>query len=272
MKVKISDMMDYINDDSVKIQEKEIASVNRIKEATMKRIEKESSVTNFKPRKISRVGMIVAVLVLSMMFTGSVFAYLNWDGFANTSEMSKAEKEALLKDNVAFAVESVDAGGNVYYFDESGEEMMELSEEEAAAYEKEKMANKEQEVQESTKLVDVSTLTLVPNGITKVKIEKDGRFEDFALGNGYMVVFSPEDAEHYLLKKGNSVTISLNANDECILECGMIKEGKVIEEKTEKNQYHEYSFEITKEGNYNFYVMYYSADKSIFTEGVLGIR
>ena len=54
MKVKISDMMDYITDDSVKIQEKEIASANRIKEATMKRIEKESSVTNFKTRKIER--------------------------------------------------------------------------------------------------------------------------------------------------------------------------------------------------------------------------
>lgn len=102
--------------------------------------------------------MIVGVLVLSMMFSGSVLSYLNWNGFANTSEMSKAEKEALLKDNVAFAVESV-------------------------------------------------------------------------------------DAEYYLLKNGNSVTVSLNANDECILECGMIKDG-----------------------NYNFYVMYYSADKSIFTE------
>ena len=99
MKVKISDMMDYITDDSVNIQEKEIASANRIKEATMKRIEKESSVTNFKTRKISRVGMLVAVLALSMMFTGGVFAQLKWNGFANTSEMSKSEKEALLKND-----------------------------------------------------------------------------------------------------------------------------------------------------------------------------
>ena len=105
-----------------------------------------------------------------------------------------------------------------------------------------------------------------------MKVDKDGQFDDFALGNGYMVVFFPEDAEHYLLKKGNSVTISLNANDECILECGLIKDGKVIEEKTEKNQYHEYSFEITKDGEYNFYVMYYSSDKSIFTECMLDIK
>ena len=215
---------------------------------------------------------IIAVLVLSMMFTGSVFAYLNWDGFANTSEMSKSEKEALLKNNVAFAGESVDSEGNVHYLDTNGKEVMVLTEKEAAEYERERVAIREQEVQESTQLVDVRTLTLVPNGITEVKVDKDGQFDDFALGNGYMVVLSPEDAEHYLLKKGNSVTISLNANDECILECGLIKDGKVIEEKTEKNQYHEYSFEITKEGNYNFYVMYYSADKSIFAECMLDVK
>lgn len=87
-----------------------------------------------------------------------------------------------------------------------------------------------------------------------------------------MVLLSPEDAKSYLLEKDNIVTISLNANDECILECGMIKEGKVIEEKTEKEQNHEYSFEITKDGDYNFYVMYYSSDKSIFTECTLDIK
>ena len=100
MKVRISDMMDCINDDSVSIQGNEIASIDRIKELTMRRIEKESNVTSLKPRKISRVGIIVAVLVVSMLFTGSVFAYITWEGYANTSEMSESEKEFFLKDSM----------------------------------------------------------------------------------------------------------------------------------------------------------------------------
>lgn len=272
LKVKISDMMDYINDDSVIIKEKEIASANRIKEATIKRIEKESNITSLKSRKISKAGMIVAVLALSMIFTGSVFAYIDWKGYANISEMSESEKEYFLKDSIAVAGELVDAEGNVHYLDASGNEVMVLSEEEAAKYEKEKLENMEKEVQESTQLVDVDTLSSVPNGITEVQVNKVGRFDDFALGNGHMVILTPEETAHYLLKKGNRVIISLEANDECYLECGMIHDGKVIETKTEKNQYHEYSFEITEEGNYNFYVMYYSVDKSIFTECVLEIK
>lgn len=272
LKVKISDMMDYINDDSVIIKEKEIASANRIKEATMKRIEKESNITSLKSRKISKAGMIVAVLALSMIFTGSVFAYIDWKGYANISEMSESEKEYFLKDSIAVAGELVDAEGNVHYLDASGNEVMVLSEEEAAKYEKEKLENMEKEVQESTQLVDVDTLSSVPNGITEVQVNKVGRFDDFALGNGHMVILTPEETAHYLLKKGNRVIISLEANDECYLECGMIHDGKVIATKTEKNQNHKYSFEITEEGNYNFYVMYYSVDKSIFTECVLDIK
>ena len=272
LKVKISDMMDYINDDSVKVNETEIVSVNRIKEATMRRIEKESKITNLKSRKISRAGMIVAALALSLMFTGSVFAYIEWTGYANISEMSESEKEYFSKDSIAVAGELIDAEGNVHYLDASGNEVMVLSKEEAAEYEKERLAKQEQKVQESTQLVDVSTLEVTPSGITEVKTDKDGRFDDFALGNGHMVVLMPAETEHYLLKKGNGVTISLNANDECYLECGVIKDGKVIEKKTEKNQYHEYSFEIAKEGNYNFYVMYYSVDKSIFTECMVEIK
>lgn len=272
MKVKISDMMDYITDDSVKIQEKEIASANRIKEATMKRIEKESSVTDFKTRNISRVGMLVAALALSMMFTGGVFAHLKWNGFANTSEMSKSEKEALLKNDVAFVGEIIDPEGNVHYLDANGKEVIVLSKEEAAIYEKEKMEKMEQEVQESTELVDVHTLPLVPSGITEVKVDKNGQFDDFALGVGHMIVLLPEDTKNYSLKKGNSVTISLNTDEECILQCGLIKDGKVIEETHEKKQNHKYSFEITEDGEYNFYIMYYSADKNIFTECVLDIK
>lgn len=272
MKVRISDMMDCINDDSVSIQGNEIASIDRIKELTMRRIEKESNVTSLKPRKISRVGIIVAVLVVSMLFTGSVFAYITWEGYANTSEMSESEKEFFLKDSIAVAGELVDSEGNVHYLDASGKETMVLSKEEAAAYEKERLENMEKEVQESTQLVDVGTLSSVPNGITEVQVNKVGRFDDFALGNGHMVILTPEETAHYLLKKGNRVIISLEANDECYVECGVINEGKVIETKTEKNQYHEYSFEITEEGNYNFYVMYYSVDKSIFTKCVIDIK
>lgn len=272
LKVKISDMMDYINDDSVKIYETEIVSVNRIKETTMRRIEKESNITNLKSRKISRAGMIVAVLALSMMFTGSVFAYINWTGYVNTSEMSKSEKEALLKNDIAFAGESIDPEGNVHYLDANGKEVMVLSKEEAVEYEKEKMEKMEQEVQESTELVDVHTLPLVPSGITEVKVDKNGQFDDFALGVGHMIVLLPEDTKNYSLKKGNSVTISLNADEECILECGLIKEGKVIEETHEKKQNHKYSFEITEDGGYNFYIMYYSADKNIFTKCMLDIK
>lgn len=48
--------------------------------------------------------------------------------------------------------------------------------------------------------------------------------------------------ERYSMRKGDVVTISLNADDTCILEFVMIKDGCVIETNTNRNNKHKCSF------------------------------
>lgn len=266
MKVKISDMMDHIQDASVDIREKEIASSGRIKEATMKRIKMESTATEHRLHKFPRVGVLVAVLLLSMLFAGTVFAYFKWNGFVFTSELSKAEKEALLADTYAYAFESIEPDGTVHYLDANGDEVMVLSAEEAAKYEQSREDAHLQKLRQSTSRLDVDKLEVIPSGIIEVFTDEQGKLDEFALGNGYIMILSPEDMQGYELKENDTVTISLSSNDECIVEFAMVREGEVLEAEHYKKKDFEQSFQIPADGTYNFYIEYYSADKSLFTD------
>lgn len=75
MEIKISDMMDHIQDDSVQIRTKEFTSPERIKEVTMATLHTQTK-THKLSHKASRVLMIAAALV--MILSISALAAFGW--------------------------------------------------------------------------------------------------------------------------------------------------------------------------------------------------
>lgn len=276
MKAKISDMMDHLDGISVDIRETDIASSERIKEATMKKIHDIKSMDSHgrrRRRKVFRAGLIAAVLVVCTLLSATAVAVSQWHGFASTAGMSKTEKDALLAEAAtAGAMQMVGPDGTVHYLDQNGNELFTLTAEEAAEYEIDRRRAHDQAVRESTDLVDVDTFSLLPNGITELSTNSDGQFADFALGNGYMVLLHPENADGYSLTAGDQVTITLDSNDECFLQIGAVKDGIALEGETVKAQNHEYFLEISEDGVYCFYIKYFSASASSFTNCTLHIQ
>ncbi len=268
MKTKISDMMNCLEDSTVNIREMEVASIPNIKDATLQKIKKESTTATPQKRKFPKVGIPVAALASTFLVAGTVAAHFDWNGFAYLSNLSQSEQDALAQESHA-CMSFTDTEGNVHYFDANGNETKVLSAEEASAQALKAKEERGSRLRESTELVDIDTLSLLPSGITEMTTDALGQFENFALGNGYMVLLKPENQESYSLKKGDTVLIALNDEEECILEYGMIKDGVVIETGSVKMQKHLYSFEIPEDGAYNFYIMYYSANMGIFTDCTL---
>ena len=266
MKIKISDMMDHVENTPVEIREKDIASAELIKEATMKKIHERSSQTHV-VRKISKAGMIAAVMVAILSISVAAAAVIKWGGFAFTDGMTNAEKNALIEEvSQLGCTEYEDKNGYVHYLDENGEEVLVLSAKEAAKYEREIQEAKEQAVCESTTLVDASTMPLIPHVITELAVDANGRFAECALGNGSMILLHPAEKNGFDLEAGDVVTAELVANDKCILEFGQFKDGIFVDAETASAQQHSYTFVIEESGSYCFYVEYYSAAASAFTD------
>ena len=92
MKKKISDMMDYIQDDSVN-QIKNIASSQKILEATRSKLHTDRKIhdtDNIIPRPVRRfsAALIAAVLILSLSVTA--FAYVGFVAYENPVAMLNA--------------------------------------------------------------------------------------------------------------------------------------------------------------------------------------
>ena len=266
MKINISDMMDHTDCIPVKMQEKEIISTDRIKRETLKKIHSNAPTARL-TGKIPKTGIAVALLALCISTTAAAGVVMRWTGFAYTEDLSTAEKETLMKDaSTGYAGEMVnELDGSVHYLDENGNEILILSAEEAADYESAKRKADQQAVQESTSLVDVTTLPLFPNGLTEVETDSDGQFADFMLGNGHMILLHPDGADGYRLNAGDIVTIQLEANDKCGLGFDVFQEGSFLSEEVFLAAQHSYTFTAPEDGLYNFSVMYYSVAASIFT-------
>lgn len=264
MKMRISDLMDSIEDLPVPVQEQGRFSAENIKRKTLNKIHSSPSKRRFFGR-VSRTGLIAAVLAAVFCATAAAAA-ICWGGFAFTGGMGEEEKDAILWEASQGTVDAEEAAdGTVTYFDAEGNAVLTLSPEEAAEYERERSAAADQAVCESTNLVDLSTMPFLPNGVTEVVVGKNGAFADLALGNGHAILLRPEKGDGFLLKAGDQVTLTLTANDICILEFGQFRDGIYDGAETETAREHSYTFSIDENGLYCFYVQYLSAAASNFT-------
>ena len=256
-------MMDHIQDDCVPIQIKTIASCENINEATMKKLHDKPKTTK-RTLKASRLVLIAALIVLALSVTVSAAVKRHASDFTLTGGMSDAEIKEMIRDasRGTWAVQETD--GTMHYYDSDGNETMVLSKEEAEAYERAKQAQREQTVKESTALVDLSTMPLLPKEVTELASGADGRIADFAISNGSLVLLHPEGKDAYELGAGDTVTITLDSNDECYLEFGSFKDGAFLGGETVHARQHSYTFTIEADGQYCFYVEYYSAGMSNF--------
>lgn len=273
MKIRISDMMDQMECTVVELQGQGSYSLQRVREKTLHKIHNIPAETHIM-RKISRMGMAAAVLVLCFSATTAAGVILKWNGFANTDGLSRREKEALMEEaGTAYAGEMVnEIDGSVHYLDQYGNEIMILSAAEAAEHEMDRRNAEEQAVVESTSLVDVSLLPLIPHGITEMETTDEGRFADFMLGNGHMILFHPAGENGYSLAKGDIVTVMLNADSECHLQFRVYQDGKPVEEETSRARQHCFQFTVEEEGQYHFSVMQGSSDARMFTNGSITVE
>ena len=269
MKLKISDMMDHAEGIPLKIQVREVASVDQIKETVMNKIQNHSEASRHFPtaRKMSRAGIIASVLVAALCIGVCAAAAIGWSGFTLTDGMSDAETEALLQEaSVGYAGSYEDADGTVHYLDKEGKETMVLSREDAAEYERELQAAKDQAVINSTSLVDLSTVSLLPQRVIELATEKDGSFADHLLGNGSMILLYPAGEKGYSLRSGENITVEMQADAPCYMQFYLFENGEALCEKSLKAQEHSCTFSVENDGIYCIGVMYTSSSAGSFTD------
>lgn len=268
MKMRISDLMDEIEPREVSDPSPAPVSHRAIAAATVRKI--HGGKRQALPR-LSKLGLIAAIVAGALCVTAAGAAVLRWTGFARTKALRQADKAALMEQALSTSTESVDREGNVHYYDANGNEMLVLSAEEAAAYQQQRQAAQDQAVLKSTQLVDLSTLDSLPNSLTELTTDAAGAFEDFLLGNGHMVLLHPAGADGYALQAGDTVTISLEAGEPCYLGFGLFRNGQFVQSETVRAAEHCYSFEISEDGLYCFTIEYLSVGADELTHGLLEI-
>lgn len=267
MKIKISDMMDQMEWEVVELQERGGISPQRVREKTLQKIRNTPTETHFM-RKISRMGIVAAVLVFCFSVTTAAGIIVKWNGFTYTDGLSRREKDALMEEaGTAYVGKVVNMlDGSVHYLDQEGNEILVLPAGEAAAYEAAGKEEAERAVIESTSLIDASTLPLIPASITEIETAEDGQFADFILGNGHMTLLHPAGENGYRLRKGDTVTIRLDADNKCYLEFGVYLNGEFMREELYQARRHCYQFIAMEDGLYQFSVNYGSAGAGMFTD------
>ena len=219
------------------------------------------------PKRLIIVASVVAALTLSI----AAYAVAEFCGFAYSDQMSGAQVDQILYDTShGMGHTVIDSNGNVQIMDANGTIVAEMTEAEYYAYEREQLRLMEENAQTMTDLIDLSTLELSPWGVEEVTVT-DGKFPDFILSNGYMIVLTDASGDAFTLEKGQLATICVTANDACYVEACLYKDGKLVEERTENTKTHSFTFEIPKDGDYCFSLMYFSASASNFTDCKLDI-
>ena len=276
MNKKISELFDYGDEIVVNDEIGMMFDPAEIKELTMKKIhEDRPSEATPHPRNHMRrfIGIAVAACLVFALAMTALAVINNWRGYADTEGLTQAEVEDMLQQYVSLtSCQLVEPDGTVHYLDNQGNELMVLNAEDAAKYDTEIRQAREQAVRESTDLIDIDSFGVIPNGITVVPVSKDGTFHNFMLGNGYMVLLCTEEENPYRLHEGDSVTIRMQANDECVMSFAVSQNGKVIEHTAIKAQDHHYSYVVPADGEYCFLLMYSSVDASSFTDCALVIE
>ena len=285
MKYRISELLDGLPDLQPPLEVDNTASVERIKEATMKMIDTQEKKSGKRGRRL-----LIAALAagLALTLTVGAGAMFHWTGFAFTKELSESEQDAIKEQAGAIHMELEDAQGNVHRYDSAGSEIEILPAEEAKEQTMEAIQAEQQKVRESTRLLDVDTMELIPHGITEVPVDRDGRFADFVLGNGYMILLYPQESSTYALKRGQSVTIGLTTDESCDVSFDLIRDGVMLEEnmfvrsapenaqKTVaadgRSLRYTYRFTIPEDGSYDFGVEYWSEGASTFRNCTLTIE
>lgn len=273
MKIRISDIMDQVECTALELQERGSFSLQQVREKTLQSIHDAPRESHFM-RKIPRMGIAVAALVFCFSITATAGIVIKWSGFAYTDGLSRREKEALLEEaGIAYAgaiVNEID--GSVHYLDKEGNVIMVLSIPEATEYEAARKEASEQAVVESTSLIDVSTLPLIPSSITEMETAEDGQFADIILGNGHMILLHPAGENGYQLTKGDTVTIMLDADSECYLEFRVYLDGNSVGSELPRTQQHCYQFTVAEDGLYNFSVTYGSIGAGILKNGSIKVN
>ena len=222
-----------------------------------------------------RTVVLAAVVVLLIVLGMAAYAAATMNGFSLTGGMSKRAVSQMLEEYSPVTIRAlVEPDGTVHYLDEQGNEIMVLTAEEAAQYEKEEREAKENAVRSSTVLIDVDTLPVIPNSVTELLIGADGAIPDFALGNGHMAVLCGVDEKGWDLKAGDSLALTLTSNDDCFLVFYVIRDGVVLSQEYDPTRVrsHAFSFEAAEPGSYCLGLMYGSASASNFTKGTLLIE
>lgn len=218
---------------------------------------------------------VLAAAMLIFILGAAAYAALEWNGFALTGGMSRAEVNALMDEaSIGYADSFTDADGTVHYLDREGNETMALPAGEAAQYEREREAEREEAVRSGAALVDVDTLPVVPKSVTALAVGADGVIPELALGNGHMALFCAEGETGFPLEAGDRVALSLTSNDDCRVEYFVIRGGAMAAEAIDeaRARTHSFSYEITEPGDYCIAILYASASASNFTEGTLRIE
>lgn len=266
MKITMKDFFDS----SKESRDTDMPSIERVKALTMDKIN-----CSAKPiKRIPRVASMAAILAVILAVSVTAYAVNNWNGFMNTGNLSRQEiREIMDMIENSGCSESTAEDGSVHYFDSQGNEMMVLSQKEARQIERERQENKITHNQETAgHLLDIDTLEVMPHSITPITSDKAGNIEDFLMGNGSMVILHPKGENGYWLNKGETVTITLEATGDCVVEFGVVRNGKMRETSSTKTKLHEFSYIAIKDGLYCFTAMYYSASADNFSNCSITIK
>lgn len=276
MNKKISELFDYGDEIVVKDEIGMMFDPAEIKELTMKKIH-EDRPSEASPHTRNHMRRFIGIAVAACLICAlamTAYAIINrWSGYADTEGLTHAEVEEMLQQYVSLtSCQLIEPDGTVHYLDDQCNELMVLSAEDAAKYDAEIRQAREQAVRESTDLIDIDSFGAIPNGITVVPVSKDGTFHNFMLGNGYMVLLCAEEENPFRLHERDTVTIRMQANDECVMGFAVSQDGKVIDHTAIKAQDHHYSYVIPADGEYCFLLMYSSVSASSFTDCSLIIK